>query len=156
MQPDVSVEVMYSQRGPAYSNMVSLNVSVPLPWDRKNRQDRELAAKLALVEQMRAQREEETRMHVAEAQAMLQQWRSSRDRLGIYDSALLPLAGERARAALAAYRGGGGSLAAVLEARRAEIDTRMERLRLELEGARLWAQLNYLIPVAHGTSENPQ
>jgi hypothetical protein len=32
----------------------------------------------------------------------------------------------------------------------------MERLRLELEGARLWAQLNYLIPVAHGTSENPQ
>ena len=33
---------MYSQRGPAYSNMVSLNVSLPLPWDRKNRQDREL------------------------------------------------------------------------------------------------------------------
>ena len=155
-QPDVSVEVMYSQRGPAYSNMVSLNVSLPLPWDRKNRQDRELAAKLALVEQMRAQREEETRMHVAEAQAMLQQWRSSRERLAAYDSALLPLAGERTRAALAAYRGGSGSLAAVLEARRAEIDTRMERLRLELEGARLWAQLNYLIPAAHGTTENPQ
>src|SRR5258706_16473668 len=27
---DVSVELMYSQRGPAYSNMVSLNVSIPL------------------------------------------------------------------------------------------------------------------------------
>ena len=25
---DVSVELMYSQRGPAYSNMVSVNVSV--------------------------------------------------------------------------------------------------------------------------------
>ncbi len=39
--PDVSVELMYSQRGPAYSNMVSLNVSLPLPWDQKHRQDRE-------------------------------------------------------------------------------------------------------------------
>jgi outer membrane protein TolC len=155
-RPDVSVEVMFNQRGPAYSNMVSLNVSVPLQWDRKNRQDRELAAKLAMVEQLRAQREEETRMHVAEALAMLQQWRSSRGRLGTYDNALLPLAGERTRAALAGYRGGSGSLSTVLEARRAEIDTRIERLRLELGGARLWAQLNYLIPAAHGAPENPQ
>jgi outer membrane protein TolC len=155
-QPDVSVEVMYSQRGPAYSNMVSLNVSVPLQWDQKNRQDRELAAKLAIVNQLRAQREEETRMHVAEAQAMLQQWRSARERLARYDDALLPLAGERTRAALAAYRGASGSLSAVLEARRAEIDTRMERLRLELEAARLWAQLNYLVPAGHGTAENRQ
>ena len=38
---------MFSQRGSAYSNMVSLNVSVPLQWDQKNRQDRELAARLA-------------------------------------------------------------------------------------------------------------
>ena len=30
---------------PAFSNMVSLGVSVPLQWDQKNRQDRELAAK---------------------------------------------------------------------------------------------------------------
>jgi hypothetical protein len=41
-------------------------------------------------------------------------------------------------------------LIAVLEARRGEIDTRMERLRLEMEAARLWAQLEYLIPVGHG------
>ena len=62
---------------------------------------------------------------------------------------LIPLAAERTRAALAAYRGGGGTLAAVLEARRMEIDTRMERLRLEMETAALWAQLEYLIPAEH-------
>ncbi|WP_438802561.1 TolC family protein, partial [Klebsiella aerogenes] len=45
--PDVTVELMYSQRGPAYANMVSLNVSLPIPWDQKNRQDREVSAKLA-------------------------------------------------------------------------------------------------------------
>jgi outer membrane protein TolC len=154
-RPDVSVELMVSQRGSAYSNMVSLNVSLPLQWDQKNRQDRELAAKLATLEQMRAQREEETRMHVAEARAMLQQWVADRERLRRYDNELLPLAAERTRAALAAYRGAAGPLAGVLDARRMEIDTRMERLRLEMETARLWAQLNYLVPAAHGTENNP-
>ena len=133
--------------------MVSVNVSIPLQWDQKNRQDRELAAKLATVEQMRAQREEETRMHAAEALAMLQEWRSDRERLIRYDTSLLPLAAERTRAAIAGYRGGASPLTAVLEARRSEIDTRMERLRLEMDAARLWAQLNYLVPAGHGATE---
>ena len=148
-RPDVSVELMVSQRGSAYSNMVSVNLSVPLQWDRENRQGREVAAKLALAEQMRAEREEATRAHVAEARTMLQEWHSHRERLARYDASLLPLAGARTRAALAAYRGGAGPLAAVLEARRGEIDVRMERLRLEMDAARLWAQLEYLVPAGH-------
>lgn len=147
---DWSAEVMYSLRGPAYSNLVSINLSVPLQWDQKNRQDREVAARLAVAEQMRAQREEASREHVAEARMMLQEWQSDRERLTRYDSSLIPLSTERTRAALAAYRGGSGPLASVLEARRMEIDTRMERLRLEMDTARLWAQLNYLVPAGHG------
>ena len=146
---DWSVELMYSQRGPAYSNMVSVNVSIPLQFDQKNRQDRDVAAKLALVEQMRAQREEATREHFAETLGWLQEWQSDRDRLAHYDSELIVLAAERTRAAMAAYRGGSGALGAVLDARRMEIDTRMDRLRLEMEAAALWAQLEYLIPPEH-------
>ena len=146
---DWSVELMVSQRGPAYSNMVSLNVSIPLQFDQKNRQDRDVAAKLAVVEQMRAQREEATREHLAETLGWLQQWRSDRDRLAHYDSELLVLAADRTRAAMASYRGGSGALISVLDARRMEIDTRMERLRLEMEAAALWAQLEYLIPPEH-------
>ena len=59
---------------------------------------------------------------------------------------------ERTRASIAAYRGNAGTLTAVLEARRAEIDTRVERLRLEMGAARLWAQLNYLVPAGHDTA----
>lgn len=147
---DWSAEVMYSQRGPGYSNMVSVNVSIPLQWDAKNRQDRELAAKLAITEQLRAQREEALREQVAEVGTMLQEWQSNGARLQRYDATLLPLAAERVRAALASYRSGGASLAAVFDARRAEIDTRMERLRLEADSARLWAQLNFLTPASHG------
>jgi outer membrane protein TolC len=156
-QADWSAELMYSQRGPSYSNMISFNVSIPLQWDQKNKQDRELAAKLATVEQLRAQREEAIRAHVAEVQAMLQEWRSGRERLVRYDSALVPLVGERTRAAIAAYRGGTGTLSAVLEARRTEIETQMERTRLEMETARLWAQLNYLVPAGHdAVASGPQ
>ncbi|GER21262.1 transporter [Variovorax paradoxus] len=146
---DWTVELMYSQRGPAYSNMVSLNVSIPLQLDQKNRQDRELAGKLATAEQMQAQREEATRESAAEALSLLQQWQSNRKRLALYDSSLIPLASERTQAVLAAYRGGAGTLSAALEARRMEIDTRMERLRLEMETAGLWAQLEFLIPGGH-------
>ncbi|MEY4883580.1 MAG: hypothetical protein RIS34_1434 [Pseudomonadota bacterium] len=143
---DWSVELMFNQRGPAYSNMVSVNASIPLQWDQKNRQDRELAAKLAVAGQMRAQREEATREHVADTRVWLQEWQSNRERLVQYDRALIPLSLERTRAAIAAYRGGSGLLSAVLEARRMEIDTSMDRLRLEMETATLWAQLAYLIP----------
>jgi outer membrane protein TolC len=145
-RPDWSVELMLSQRGPAYANMVSVGVAIPLQIDARNRQDRELAARLAVVEQVRAQREEATREHLAETRIQLLAWQGNQARLTHYDRTLTPLAAERTQAALAAYRGGGGSLGAVLEARRLEIDTRMERLRLDMETAALWAQLNYLIP----------
>ncbi len=145
-EADWTVELMFNQRGPAYSNMLSVNVSVPLQWDPKNRQDRELAARLSLAEQLRAEREEATRAHVAEATAMLQQWHDNRERLRRYDTTLVPLSAERTHAATTAYRTNTGTLTAVLEARRAEIDTRMERIRLEADTARWWAQLNYLVP----------
>ena len=53
---DWSLSLMYSQRGPSYSNMISVNASVPLQWDQPNRQDREVAAKLAMLDQARAER----------------------------------------------------------------------------------------------------
>jgi len=57
---------------------------------------------------------------------------------------LLPLARERTELALAAYRGGRGDLAAVLDARRAGVETQISLLGAELERARAWARLNYL------------
>ena len=154
-RPDWSVGLTYGKRGPAYSDFVFLSLSVPLQWDPKNRQDREVAARLAVVEQLRAERGDATRGHVAETVTMLQEWQNNRRRLGRYDATLLPLAAERTRAAHAAYRGGGSSLMPLLEARRAEIDTRIEQLRLAMETDRLWARLTYLIPASHSVAARP-
>jgi len=144
LKPDWTVELMYSQRGSAYSNMVSINFSIPLHVDRGQRQDRELAARMAQLEQAKAEREDAERMVLADARVALQQWRSRRERALHYDNTLVELAAERSRAALAAYRGGSSALGAVLDARRNELDTRIERLKLEVEAAALWAQLAYL------------
>lgn len=150
---DWSVEVSYSQRGPAYSNMISLTVSVPLQWDQAHRQDRELAAKLALVEQARAQREDALRAHVAEVRAMIAEWENDGERAARYQRELLPLAVERTQATLAAYRGGKSSISDVLVARRNEIDVRLQALQLETDAARLWAQLDFLVPERDATPE---
>lgn len=143
---DWTVEVTYSQRGPSYSNMVSLNLSVPLQWDRASRQDRELATRLAQVEQARAQAQDTQRAYQAEVDATLQAWDANRQRLARYEQSLLPLARDRMQAALSAFRGGSGALSQVLEARRMLLDTHIERERVALEAARAWAQLNFLNP----------
>ena len=144
--PDWSVEVAYQQRGPMFSNMVSVGVSVPLPWDRGNRQDREIASKLAMADQARAQREEMLRAHVGEVRGMIAEWQNGRERLARYEKDLLPLAAERSKAALAGYQGGKAGITDLLLARRNETDMRMQAVQLEMDTARLWAQLNFLIP----------
>lgn len=143
---DWSVALMYSQRGPDFSNMVSVNVSIPLQWDQKHRQDREIAARLAMLDQARAERDEMLRAHTAEVRAMIAEWENDRERSARYAREILPLAAERSQATLSAYRGAKASIADVLLARRSEIDVRMQALQLEMDTARLWAQLNFLFP----------
>jgi outer membrane protein TolC len=144
--PDWSVEVSLQQRGQGYSNMLSVGVSVPLQWDRKNRQDRELAAKLIQADQIRDEREEALRGHVAEVRVMLDEWRSGRERVARYRRELGPIAADQSAAALAAYRGGKAGLSEVLAARRNELDVWLQALQLEAETAKRWAQLNFLYP----------
>ena len=144
--PDWSVEVSLQHRGQGYSNMLSVGVSVPLQWDRKNRQDRELAAKIMQADQVRDEREEMLRTHAAEVRVMLDEWRSGRERLARYKRELEPLALEQSAAVLAAYRGGKAALAEVLAARRNELEVRLQALQLAAETAKRWAQLNFLYP----------
>ena len=93
-----------------------------------------------------ARREEALRAHVGEVRMQIQEWGNGRERRSRYERELVPLARDRTRAALAAYRGGKSSLSEVLAARRNEIEVRMQALQLEMDTARLWAQINFLFP----------
>lgn len=143
---DWTVEAAFQQRGSAYSNMVSIGVSIPLQWDQNKRQDRELAARLALADEARANYEDALRAHEAELRGLINDWQIGKERVARYTGQMIPVAGQRAAAALTGYRTGQSDLSSVLTARREEINARLQALSLELETARLWAQLNYLAP----------
>jgi outer membrane protein TolC len=148
-RPDWSVELSYGWRSPNFSNMVTLMFAVDLPIGKARRQDRDIASKLAMVDQARAQSEDARRVHEAEVRGLIADWETAERRVERYETALAPLARERTAAALAAYRGGRGELGPVLEARRAEIETGLARLAVELERAKAWSRLTYLTLEEH-------
>lgn len=153
-KPDVTVELMYSQRGSAFSNMGSVNISFPLPWDQGNRQDREVAARLAQAQAARAKSEILRRDTQAMVGAKLAELQRNAERLKRYDEQTLPLANAQAEAALTAYRANAGSLLAVAEANHRAIDMELERLALEAKTAKLWADLTFLVPLPTAQTES--
>ncbi len=146
--PDWSAELSYGVRGADFSNMVTLMVRIDLPWSPGTRQDREHAAKLRELDAARAMREDTRRMRTAEVQQMLVEWEAAREQAARIREELIPLARQRTEAALAAYRGGMGSVAMVLDARKAELDAQLMLLNMEQSAARAWAWLANVIPPA--------
>jgi outer membrane protein TolC len=55
----------------------------------------------------------------------------------------LPAANQQVEVAIAAYRSGTGSLAAVFNAKRMALDAQMQVLDVEKEAAITWAKLEY-------------
>jgi outer membrane protein TolC len=150
-RPDWSWEVSFGQREPRFSNMVTVMVSMDLPLRKGARQDRDVATRVKQLDQARAQREDARRMHEAEVRNLIADWQFAGERVRQFERGVLPLTREKSDLTLAAYRGGRGELASVLEARRAITEVELSKLSAELEQARAWARLNYLI--AHGEKQ---
>ena len=141
---DWMLEVEYGQRRPYFDNMLSVMVSFPLSLRRGERQDRDIAARLAEVEQARAMQEEARRTREAEVRGWIADFDTAARRVGRYEKVLLPLARERSAAAQAAYRGGRGELGAVLEAERSIAEAEMGLVQAVIERAKAWTSLAFL------------
>jgi outer membrane protein TolC len=144
--PDWGVELSFGQRTPYFSNMLTLMFSVDLPVFPADRQDRDVAASLAQVDRARAQLEDARRSYTAQVRGLAVDWEAWNRRVERFEKVLIPLAQERAEASLAAYRGGKGELMGVIEARKAEAETRLGLHNALLERGRAWAGLTYLVP----------
>lgn len=142
-RPDFSVEVGYGHR-PEFSDYINLQVGIDLPVFTANRQDRGLAARQAELARAEALREDSWREHAAELRLNHWDWTLLGQRLSHYDEAILPEADARIEAARLAWAAGSGSLAAVLDARRAALDVRLSRLDLETDRSRHALALRYL------------
>jgi outer membrane protein TolC len=143
-KPDWSLEVMYSRRGPAYSDMVSVQVGIELPLFTANRQDRRVASRLANKARHEQQHENHRRMLVAELESAHAAWRALVQRERHFAGDVLPRSAARVDAALIGYKAARIELPAVIEAHRMHVELAQQHLALQVDLARARAQLDYL------------
>ncbi|HEY6281141.1 MAG TPA: TolC family protein [Burkholderiales bacterium] len=143
-KPDWSLEVSYGNR-PAFPDFFSVQVGMDLPVFTGKRQDPALASKLSLLDKSRSMKEDAERVLKSDVEKNYADWEASTARVVRYEASILPQAKLRIAAALAAYQSGRGDLNAVLDARRAELDIKMQRLSLQVDAARAQLQLQYFL-----------
>lgn len=139
-QPNWTWELSYGQRT-GYSDLVSFGVRIPLSVAPAERQDRETASTLALVEKAEAEAAEASRVAAAEYQELTSTAQRLKARISAYEAAVIAPAVQRTAVALAALAGNQASLSAVFEARHFELEARRKLLVLTRDLSKVRAQL---------------
>lgn len=145
-RPDWTVELAFADRGPMYSDMVSLAFRIDLPLFAARRQDPAIAAREVMLLQVESERAAAMRMHGNELRRTHATWQSSLQRAQRYEHDLLPLAEDRVDAALAAYRGGSSNLQSVLSAFDAAVEQRLAYIDVLNTLGQSWAALHFAFP----------
>ncbi|MBU6198597.1 MAG: TolC family protein [Xanthomonadaceae bacterium] len=153
-RPDWSISLNYGERIHS-PDMVSVMVGFSLPLFPGNRQDRDISARYAERDAVLAEHEDARRAQSEAVASTLAVWQGDGRQVRRYRDELLPLAEDRARTALAAYRSG-ASLQPWLDARRDEIDVRVAYARALADWGRAWVSLAYLVPDSGSTAEIPR
>lgn len=142
-KPDWGVELAYAKRGPEFSDMVSMQVTVGLPLFTRNRQNPAIAAKRQAVNKVNAEREAMLRDHTQELEADLADYDTLIRQLARMQTTRLPLAQQKVDLQFASYRAGKGDLNVLLTARRELIAERLKQLELDRQRAALAARLYF-------------
>lgn len=150
-KPNWSYEVSYGQRV-GRPDLVSFGVSIPLPVAPATRQDRETAAKFAIVEKAEADLMEAQRAAAGEYAALASDARRLQQRIDRYQAAVLAPLKQRTEATLAAYRSNQAGLVMVFEARHAEVEAQRKLLNLQRDLAKAQAQLVFK-PASRGAAQ---
>lgn len=149
-RPSWTYEVSYGQRQ-GRPDTVSFGVNIPLTVAPAIRQDRETAAKMALVEKAQAELEEARRAAAGEFAVLEGDALRLQERIGRFQAGVLVPLRQRTQAVLAAYRSNQASLAMLFEARHAEVDAQRKFLNLQRDLAKTQAQLVFK-PIFQGAA----
>lgn len=150
--PDISVAGRFAYRRD-YADFVGIEVTVDLPLFPERRQDRQAsAAREQAAAAQERKRDMLRELHAQARQSALDRQHFQR-RVDDFDRAILPAAERRITAAISAYGAGRDSFDAVLLARRALLEARVQRLALAVEAARAQIRLDYF--TAQPAGEGP-
>ncbi|MBD9483724.1 TolC family protein [Pseudomonas sp. PDM14] len=146
---DWSWEVDYQHRGREFGDMVSVQFSVDLPLFPDSRQNPQIAAKHAELNQLEAEREVLSREHAQQLEEDLAEYQRLNRAVRRSQEQLLPLAQEKVELSMASYRAGKGDLAAVIGARRELIEARLKHIDFEEQRALTSARLYFTYGEKH-------
>ena len=147
---DWALELAYQNRAFRFGDMVMLQVSFDLPMFTSKRQEPRVAAKRAERVALDAERESVLRMHTAELESDLADYKRLGSAIKRQRELLMPLADEKISLAMAAWRGGKGSLTELISARSERIDTELKAIALEGEQRQVAARLHYVYGAGEG------
>jgi outer membrane protein TolC len=142
-RPDWSVELAYGDRGPLFSDMISMQFTLGLPLFGSTRQDPRIAAKRSELAQVETDRETMLREHTEELESQLADYESLTRQLTRLRETRMPLAQDRVRLQFASYRAGKLDLTDVLTARRELIDQQLKGMELEASQTAAAAKLYF-------------
>ena len=143
--PNWTWGLTYFKRGGNFSDYVSFGVSIPLPINRRNLEDRDVDQKSEMGTQARLTYEDTERQVVADIQSLTAKLASGRERLANVKQTVLPAAAQKVALANAAYRSGAGTLSDALDARHTQLEANLQVLNLERQVSLVWAQLEYQV-----------
>ncbi len=141
-KPDYSVEVYYAYRRD-FADFAGIQFKVGLPYFKKNRQDRGLAAALDESHANEDRKRNLLRELHAEVKQDYVDRRHYQERAADFDASIIPDAKRRIETARSAYQVGRGNFDTVLLARRGLLDVELQRLALTVEAARAQVRLDY-------------
>jgi outer membrane protein TolC len=144
-QPDWSWSAMYGQRVGNRSDMVGLEVSIDLPFNRSRLQDRRIAEASELAAAARDRAEDTRRELLAGLDRALAQWTAAEARLDTMTREALPALRAAEQALEARYAGGGGDLDSILMARERTTRTALQEIEQRATVARVSADLLFYI-----------
>lgn len=144
-KPGWAMDLGYGHRdgtlsnGDPRSDFISLSVTMDMPFFRKNRQDRKLAAALSERRAVSASREELLRRLDSQLEAEYVQWRELSRRIDLYEKQILRQASDSAQASLVAYQSDAADFADVMRAYIDDTNSKVEYTRLQVERAKSYA-----------------
>ena len=123
------------------SDLITLGVTVDLPFFRKRSVDSTLSAALQERSAAKSSREQTLRRLRSQLEAEFARWNDLTRRLGLYDTLILGQASDNAEASMLAYQSDKGDFADVMRAYIIDLNTRIDHIRLQAERAQSYAVL---------------
>lgn len=149
-KPEWGVNASYGYRANADNGMqradlMTVGITFDLPLFSKNRQDQELKAAISSAEAIESEKDLLLRKMMASLQTNQALLNRLKQRQALYNDRLLPQMSEQAEVALTAYTNDDGDFAEVVRARIAELNARIDALKINIDIEKTKIKLNYLL-----------